>query len=164
MNLEIESNKIVVSQSILFTNDTAHLSAIVSNNSNQTIVNAQVALIIDGVTYQTKIITLNPFVQAPINFDWIAKWGQDTIMIKADPSDFITEANENNNTGTKYIFVNDIYAPQILETIAVPNPAYISTQVLFKVKAVDSTGIASVKVSWQNQTATLVYKMGILFK
>ncbi len=156
-DLEILSSNVNVSPNSIFINDSIHVTATVKNNSNLTISNAQVALIIDGVVQQTKIITINPISQIQVSFAWLGKWAQDTIVVKADPSNLIAEANENNNAGTTYIFVNDIYSPVILQATATPNPTNVGSQVFFKVKAIDSTGIASVSVSWQNQTAVLTY-------
>lgn len=156
-DLEVLNSNLNVLPVTIFTNDSVNLTSIVKNNSNLTATNVQVALIIDGVTQQIKTITLGPLAQTEVNFDWLAKWSQDTVIIKADPSNLINEANENNNTGTKYIFVNDIYPPQILQALAVPNPVYVNNPVLFKVKAIDSTGIASVTVNWQSQNVNLTY-------
>lgn len=156
-DLEVLSSNISITPATIFTNDSVHFTCIVKNNSNLTITNAQVALIIDGVTQQTKTVTLNSLTQAQLNFDWVAKWGQHIIVIKADPNNLIAEANENNNTGTQYITVNDIYAPVILQATATPNPAFIGNSVFFKVKAIDSTGIASVTINWQSQNVTLTY-------
>ena len=156
-DMEVLSSNISIQPAAIFTNDSIHLTAIVKNNGNLSISNGQVALVIDGVIKQTNLISLSPLAQVVVNFDWLAKLGEDTIVIKADPANLITEANENNNIGTQYLFVNDIYVPEILQASATPSPAYIGNQVIFKIKAIDSTGIASVIVNWQNQLITLAY-------
>jgi uncharacterized delta-60 repeat protein len=156
-DLEVLSNNINITPVNIFTNDSVHLTCFVKNNSNLTITNAQVSLIVDGVSQQTKTVTLSSLTQAQLNFDWLAKWGQHKVDIKADPINMISEANENNNTGTQYISVNDIYVPVILQASATPNPAFVGNVVLFKVKAIDSTGIASVTVNWQSQNVALTY-------
>ncbi len=156
-DVEVLNNNISIVPATIFVNDSVHLTAIVKNNSNLNIPNLQVALIINGNTQLTKTVTLNPLAQAQVNFDWLAKMGQDTIRIKADPLNLITESNKNNNTGTKIIIVNNIDGPQMLEAFATPNPAYIGTPVFVKVKVIDSISIASLNVNWQNQNVVLAY-------
>jgi hypothetical protein len=162
-DLEITDNNIAVQPAVIFTDDTVNLNATVKNNSNILISNAQVALIIDGVIRETKTVNIGALSQSVVNFSWITEWGQNNIEVKADPNNLIAEANEGNNSGFKQITVNDPYPPVIIQATATPNPAYINEQVLFKVKALDSTGIASVAVNWLGQNVTLQYNVSTEF-
>lgn len=156
-DFEIQSNTINTSPSLIFINDSIHLTATVKNNSNSGISNLQVAIITNGITIQTKTINIPALSQTQADFNWLAKWGQDAISVVADPNNLMTEVNKNNNTGTINIKINDPYPPIIIQASAEPQTAILGTQVLFKVIAIDSTRINNVSVNWLGHTTQLNY-------
>jgi hypothetical protein len=112
---------------------------------------------IDNQIVQTQIFNFSALGQQVVTFNWIVRNGKDSVAIEIDPNNTLSESNRTNNNVLKVIQINDIYPPRVLKADASPNPAFVGNNVIFKVKAIDTTGIQNIQVTWQSNTITLVY-------
>jgi len=66
-------------------------------------IEAEVALVVDGIVEDRKRVSLS--TQSSISFNWSAKPGKHVIELVVDPSDEIPEFNEENNKAEMRLFV-----------------------------------------------------------
>lgn len=156
-DLSIIDNDVQLTASTYFHNDTGRITGVVKNLSNQIINNVPVVLKIDNQIVQTQTFNFSALGQQTVTYDWIVRNGKDSISIEIDPNNTLSETNRTNNKVLKVIQINDIYPPRVLKADATPNPAFVGDNILFKVKAIDTTGIQDIQVTWQSNTITLIY-------
>ena len=156
-DLSITDNDVQFTATTYFHNDTGVIRGVVKNLSNQIINNVPIVLKIDNQIVQTQIFNFSALGQQVVTFNWIVRNGKDSVAIEIDPNNTLSESNRTNNNVLKVIQINDIYPPRVLKADASPNPAFVGNNVIFKVKAIDTTGIQNIQVTWQSNTITLVY-------
>lgn len=157
---EVALTNFSISSTSLYPNDTLHLQTTAYNWSAASVSNIPISFYDVANIIHTQLVSLNTGDSAIIQFDYAVNANTDSISVKIDPLNVLSEGDEFNNIAIQTIQVFDIIPPTLSNMSVVPNPAFVGQTVQIQTNASDNHGIATVSATLFGQTVNMPFNAG----
>jgi subtilase family serine protease len=119
--------------------------------------NFYVEFSVDGVTQETRRLSIPAGSSKTMEFAWKAVYGGHEITVTADSTDVVAEWNETNNRASKTVFVVDATPPTIHGMAFAPSTVREGEALRILANITDNIGVAEVEVRIGETEIPLAY-------